>query len=297
MKLAHFSDIHVTHFPLSGKPALKRLAAVASYSLAGRGRHFEGSDQRIAKLLEDVDAQGVDHAICTGDLTGVSTEAEFNRVAELFGPRLQQPGKYTVIPGNHDRYVRGAEGLFEQHFAKLSEGGKFPFLKHLTKDVSVVAIDVARPTSLIDSSGLCGPKQREALLGILTDKSLQGRFVILALHYGLLRAEGQRDARPHGLRDDLEVTELIDRNDVTLDLVLHGHMHRPYVVNTKRRTAICVGSSTDLHVKQGCGYHVYEIDPVEHLVKISRRSWNAGPGRYEANPASPLNRTLSTRSN
>lgn len=295
MKLAHFSDLHVTHFPLSGKPALKRFAAIASYSLAGRGRHFEGSDARIAKLLEDVDAQGVDHALCTGDLTGVSTEAEFSRVAELFGPRLQQPARYTVIPGNHDRYVRGAKGLFEQHFSALSEGGRFPFVKHLSSEVSVVAIDVARPTSLIDSSGLCGPQQRAALLGILTDDSLKGRFVILALHYGLLRSEGQRDARPHGLRDDLEVMQLIDRSDVRLDLVLHGHMHRPYVVNTKQRTAICVGSATDLHVKQGCGYHVYEIDPAAHRVSISRRVWNEGPGRYEAAHDSPLNRELRTR--
>ena len=93
MKLAHYSDIHITHFPLSGKPALKRLAAVASYTLAGRGKHFEHSDERIARLLEDVDAQGVDHALCTGDLTGVSTEAEFVKVAELFGPRLQQPAR------------------------------------------------------------------------------------------------------------------------------------------------------------------------------------------------------------
>lgn len=294
MKLAHFSDIHVTHFPLSGKPALKRLAAVASYTLAGRGKHFAGSDHRIGKLLEDVDAQGVDHALCTGDLTGVSTEAEFERVAELFGPRLQQPARYTVIPGNHDRYVKDAEGLFERHFAQLSEGGTFPFLKHLSAEVSVIAIDVARPTNLVDSSGLCGEKQMAALEAMLTDRSLRGRFVILALHYGLLRAEGQRDARPHGLRDDLELMALIDRDDVTLDLVLHGHMHRPYVVKTKRRTLINAGSATDLHVAQGCGYHVYEIDPVSGRVKVNRRVWNAGPGRYEAGD-SPLNRELLTR--
>jgi len=294
MKLAHFSDIHVTHFPLSGKPALKRLAAVASYTLAGRGKHFQGSDERIARLLEDVDAQGVDHALCTGDLTGVSTEAEFARVAELFGPRLQQPARYTVIPGNHDRYVRDAEGLFERHFSALSEGGKFPFLKHLSDTVSVVAIDVARPTSVIDSSGQCGEAQRAALESILTDRVLKGRFVILALHYGLLRSGGQRDSRPHGLRDDLELMALIDRDDVTVDLVLHGHMHRPYVVKTKRRTVINAGSATDLHVSQGCGYHVYELDPASGRVKISRRAWNAGPARYEA-VSSPLNCELQTR--
>lgn len=289
MKLAHYSDLHITHFPLSGKPALKRLAAVASYTLAGRGKHFQESDQRIARLLEDVDSQGVDHSLCTGDLTGVSTEAEFARVAELFGPRLQQTTRLTVIPGNHDRYVRGAAGLFEQHFGAVSEGGRFPFLKHVTSEVSIVAIDVARPTSLIDSSGLCGPKQRDALLGILTDASLKSRFVVLAMHYGLLRSEGQRDARHHGLRDDLEVTALIDRDDVSLDLVLHGHMHRPFVVKTKRRTIINAGSATDLHVRQGCGYHVYDIDPAAHRVRINRRTWNAGPARYEAAPGSPLN--------
>ncbi len=294
MKLAHFSDIHITYFPLAGPFAIKRLAAIASYTLMGRGKHFEGSDHRIGKLLEDVDAQGVDHALCTGDLTGVSTEAEFDRVAGLFGPRLHQPQQYTVIPGNHDRYVRGSEGLFEGHFAALCEGGRFPFSKQVAPGVTIVGIDVARPTSVIDSSGLCGERQRDALLGILTDASLKDHFVVLAQHYGLLRSEGQRDRRDHGLRDDLELMALIDREDVSLDLVLHGHMHRPYVVNTRRRTIINAGSATDLHVK-GLGYHVYDIDPAAHRVRLSRRSWNVALGKYEANPDSPLNRELKTR--
>jgi 3',5'-cyclic AMP phosphodiesterase CpdA len=292
VKLAHFSDIHVTHFPLAGEFALKRLAAVASYTLMGRGAHFEGSDGRIAALLADVDAQGVDHALCTGDLTGVSSEAEFARVAELFGARLQQPERFTCLPGNHDRYVRGTEGRFEQHFSALCEGGRFPFVKHLAGGVSVVAIDVARPTSLVDSSGLCGERQRGELLALLTDASLKDRFVVLALHYGLLRAQGQRDRRSHGLRDDLELLALVDRDDVHLDLVLHGHMHRPYVVRTKQRTIVNAGSATDLHVP-GCGYHVYDIDPSTRRVRVTRRGWT-GQG-YDAQPASPLNVELSTR--
>ena len=236
----------MTHFPVvRAEPfALKRLAAVASYTLMGRGSHFHDCELRISKLLEDISGQDVDHSLCTGDVTGVSSQAEFSSVGRLFGARLQQPETYTVIPGNHDRYLRGAAGLFEQHFGALSEGGRYPFLKHVGQEVSVVGIDVARPTSLIDSSGLCGPKQREALLGILTDPSLKSRFVVLAMHYGLLRSRGQRDRRTHGLRDDLELLSLVDRVDVSLDLVLHGHMHRPAVVNTKRRTIINAGSAT-----------------------------------------------------
>ena len=292
MKLAHYSDIHITHFPLSEGFRLKRLAAVVSYA-SGRGKHFEGSNERIARLLEDVDAQQVDHALCTGDLTGVSTSKEYAEVAGLFGARLQQPEKLTVIPGNHDRYVTGAEGLFDQHFAKVSEGAKFPFVKHLPSGVTIVAIDVARPTSIVDSSGLCGETQRKALEGILTDTSLKDRFVVMAQHYGLLRAEGQRDTRSHGLRDDLEVIALVERKDTFVDLVVHGHMHRPYIVKTGQRTAICAGSATDLHRK--CGYHVYEIDPAAHRVKVQRREWNRDSRRYEAAASSLLNVELTTR--
>jgi predicted phosphodiesterase len=294
VKLAHFSDIHVTHFPLSGGVALKRVAALASYTLMGRGRHFYESDVRIAQLLSDVDAQQVDHALCTGDLTGVSTEAEFERVAELFGERRAQPQRFTCIPGNHDRYVKGATGLFEKHFAALCEGGGFPFKKRVAPGVTVVALDVARPTSVIDSSGLCGPAQRKTLLSWLTDPSLRDEFVILALHYGLLRSNGQRDRRSHGLRDDRELLELVDRDDVSLDLVLHGHMHRPYVVKTKKRTVVNAGSATDLHVVDR-GYNVYEIDPAQRRVRITRRAWSATEGRYVENRASPLNRELTTR--
>lgn len=294
MRLAHFSDIHVTHFPLTGSFTMKRLAAVASYSLAGRGRHFVGSDERIARLLEDVDSLGVDHALCTGDLTGVSTVGEFERVAQLFGPRLDQPQKFTVIPGNHDRYVREAAGRFEQHFAKLCEGARFPFAKALPGGVTLVGLDVARPSSVIDSSGLAGKEQLGRVQEILTDASLKERFVVVALHYGLLRAEGQRDRRSHGLRDDLELMALVDREDVTVDLVVHGHMHRPYVVPTKRRQTINAGSATDLHVK-GCGYHVYDLDPRAFKVRIERREWDAARGRYAARADSPLNREFPTR--
>lgn len=294
MRLAHFSDVHITHFPLSGDFALKRLAAVASYSLMGRGRHFAGSEARLGALFSDLDQLGVDHALCTGDLTGVSTQAEYRAVAGLFGERRQQPSRYTCLPGNHDRYVSAAGGLFEQHFGALCEGGVFPMVKHLEGQVTLVGLDVARPTSVVDSSGRVGSAQRRRLLEILSDAALRSRFVVLALHYGLLKSNGRRDARTHGLRDDLELLALVDREDVCVDLVVHGHLHRPYLVQTRRRHVVNVGSATDLHVRR-CGYHVYDIDPATYAVQVSRREWNDATGTYEEAVASPLARRLVTR--
>ncbi len=295
MRLAHYSDIHVTHFPLSAGFALKRLAAVASYSLWGRGKDFEGSDARIAALLADIDAQQVDHALCTGDVTGVSGLAEFTRVEALYGARLTQPERHTVLPGNHDRYLAASleERFFEQRFGALCGGAQFPLVKPLPGGVTLVALDTARPNSLIQSSGLVGAVQRERALGLLTDASLRDRFVVVAMHYGLLRSAGQRDTRFHGLEDDLEVMALLDRADVHVDLVLHGHMHGAYAVRTQRRQVLCVGSATDLH--KPCGYHVLDLDPAARTVKVERREWSRATGAYEPQPSSPLARVYATR--
>ena len=297
MRLAHFSDIHVTHFPLTaaGGFALKRLLAVGSYSVAGRGAHFAGSNDRITALLQDVDALKIDHAICTGDLTGVSTEPEFAEVAQCFGPeRLTRPDRYTVIPGNHDRYIASAAGRFERYFGSLCGEGRFPLVKALPGDVTLVCADAARPTNLVDSSGLIGTAQRAKLLQILTDPSLRGRFVVLAFHYGLLRMNGQRDGRTHGLRDDAEMLELIDRPELSLDLVIHGHLHRPFRLRTARRTIVNAGSATDLHVN-GAGYNVYDIDAATHRVTLSRRAWSPAASAYVEDLASPVTGELVTR--
>lgn len=270
-RLAHFSDIHFTLPPFSlGLSSLmsKRAAGIMSYYVSGRGRHFAGTPTRIPALLADADAQGVDHVLCTGDLTAVAAKAELDGCAAAFGARLAQPERYTVIPGNHDRYVTSAlrEQLFERHFAKVCQGAVFPFEKRLGP-LRLVAIDVTRPTGL-HSSGLCGEVQLAKLRALLQ----KDEPTILALHYGLLRPGGDRDTRHHGIRDDLALLALLDSDDVRVDLILHGHMHRAFTVRSGKRQIVCTGSATDLHVR--CGYNVYAIDPAARRLELFRREWN-----------------------
>jgi len=108
----------------------------------------------------------VDHALCTGDLTQVSRADEFEGVARVFADRLQEPNRFTVIPGNHDRYIPSAAGLFERSFSSLS--GSFPFVKHVA-GVRIIGLDPCRPTSLVNASGLCGDAQRERLRALLEE--------------------------------------------------------------------------------------------------------------------------------
>jgi 3',5'-cyclic AMP phosphodiesterase CpdA len=275
-RLAHFSDIHYTlpPFSLPTKAMLnKRAFGISSYYFSGRGRHFAHTDQRIPALLADADAQNVDHVLCTGDLTAISADEELQGCAAAFGERLEQPARYTVIPGNHDRYVRSAvsERLFERRFETLCEGAEFPFEKRVGP-VRFVAIDVTRPTGM-SSAGKCGDEQLQKLRALLAkDRARENDVTILVLHYGLLRPGGVRDSRHHGIEDDLALLALIDSDDVRVDLVLHGHIHRAYIVKTERRYAICAGSATDLHIR--CGYNVYTIDPATRRLSLERRDWN-----------------------
>lgn len=285
MRLAHFSDIHLTVPPMGQPGGLggKRVAGALNYYVGGRRRHFDAADARIAQLLADVEAAAPDHVLCTGDLTQMSWPREFEAVAELFGPRLERPERYTVLPGNHDRYTDEAveADLFGRYFGRLAAPeGRYPAVKPIGDEVSLVLVDVTRATALVDSSGLVGPRQLAELEAILTDPSLSSRFVILALHYGLLRADGRPDRARHGIRDHVALLALLDRPEVHLDLVLHGHMHRPYVVRTARRRIACVGSATDLHA--GGGWHLLELDPATKRVEVARRAWSPEAGAYVA---------------
>ena len=281
MRIAHFSDIHVTASPVrQGLKSLwgKRAGGAVNYYIGGRRRHFADVDARIRSLLADVDAQDVEHAVCTGDITQMSYEEEFDRCAALFGPRLEQPGRYTVIPGNHDRYTTAAveAGWFEKHFGAVGDRGQgYPFRKDVGA-FSFVGLDLARPSSIIDSSGYCGAAQRAALSDQLHRLTAEGRRTVVLLHYGFYRADGRPDRPRHGIRDMQALLAVLDDDAVRVDLVLHGHMHAPYAVRTRRRAVICAGSATDL-AHQG-GYNIYDIG--EDSVVVRRRIWSVEAGAY-----------------
>jgi len=298
LRIAHFSDVHFTLDPFAHpRESLhgKRLASFFSYLVGGRRERFTDVGPRIAELLRDVDAMAVDHAICTGDLTASSLPAEIDGIAELFGPRLARPERFTVLPGNHDRYVARvvADGTFERRFGTLcpARPGEFPFEKRLADGVRLVGIDVARPTSFLDSSGLCGERQRGALRDVLASDTESITFV--AMHYGLVRWRGQPDRRRHRMRDYREVMAILESTPARIALVLHGHMHGAFTVPIGPHAAVCAGSATDLLVD--CGYFVYELDLDTRAITVERRHWNRDAGRFEPSECASFERAVRDR--
>jgi predicted MPP superfamily phosphohydrolase len=115
--LAHLSDPHLPPLPaarlrdLTGKRAL-------GYLNWTRNRHKYHRREVLDALVADMQAQRPDHIAVTGDLVNLALESEF-APAQAWLESVGTPQQVTVVPGNHDAYVRATRhrfaGAFEQY--------------------------------------------------------------------------------------------------------------------------------------------------------------------------------------
>src|SRR3974390_2540466 len=102
--LAHVSDPHIPPLPrvrlrdLLGKRAL-------GYTNWVRKRHHMHRAELLERIVEDVARSAPDHIAVTGDLVNLSLPKEY-APARAWLQRLGAPTHVTLVPGNHDAYVR-----------------------------------------------------------------------------------------------------------------------------------------------------------------------------------------------
>lgn len=291
VRIAHFTDIHVTARPAEiGWRSLfgKRAVGWANLRFFGRGAAFAESEAIVRAFVEDLRSQEPHHVLFTGDLTGLSLPLEFERAHELLAPVLESYA-CTGIPGNHDVYTRGAlrARLYEEWFGTWRAGvaGSSAPVVRLVRDVAaIVAVEDVRPTGWHDSSGRIGSKQLARLETLLSSPELEGRRVIVALHYGPLLPSGLPDTRLHGLRDWAEFLAIVDR--AAVDLVVHGHLHaRAFLPRSDRRPVPLTTPGSLTHSGHERAYHVYHCDPGG--VRIEARRFAAATRRFEPWPNAP----------
>jgi 3',5'-cyclic AMP phosphodiesterase CpdA len=221
MRIAHITDLHV--FSLEGVTPRdflnKRWMGGLNLALHRGRKHQEGL---LEAAIDDINRQGYEHLLVTGDLTNLALEAEFRRARRLL-ERAGDRRRVTIIPGNHDAYTADAvrEQRFERVFADyLPDPLRWPIVREL-EEVTLVAATTAQPTPWGFASGRIGSEQRakiEAALAVAHDKN---RFRLLALHHPPVKARGS------------ELRQLSDRAQLCAslarygcDLVVHGHDHR-----------------------------------------------------------------------
>jgi 3',5'-cyclic AMP phosphodiesterase CpdA len=231
--MAHVSDLHVlSPGGFEWRRALfnKRLAGYANL-LWRRARVFR---REYLEAVLSAAAAWADHVVVTGDLTNLSLEREFEEARALVD-HLARAAEVTVIPGNHDAYLRSvhAEQRFLRHFGTFlssdlpelagdGEAGPFPCVK-LRGPIAIIALSSAIPRPPFVASGRLGKAQLAALEAILAHPAVARRTPVILVHHPPVDDR----SRIRVLRDGLVDAASLQAKLAPLErgLVLFGHLH------------------------------------------------------------------------
>jgi 3',5'-cyclic AMP phosphodiesterase CpdA len=201
--LAHVSDLHVGHSRLR--------------------------DRATAELCIALAASDVDAVLMTGDITHRGRLGELELFHHLCAPLLDT-GKVVIVPGNHDRLGDDVSDRLMGH------GGRVQISQ--LEDLHVVRIDSTgshnrNPRSSHGVLSLSDLEEIDRALADAPDSSLR----VLALHHHPLPLPDdstvERFLSAVGIASSAELrdgADLIRRVIGACDLILHGHRHRPSVI-------------------------------------------------------------------
>ena len=253
MRLAHFSDVHVTtpDCVWSRQDWLnKRLSAWINLRLLGRGFRFRCTEQVLAALRQDLLQRGFDGIVFSGDATALGFKEELTRAADLLDLRSPNLLPGIAVPGNHDYCTRASmiAGDFETTFAPWQQGlridgATYPFARRIGP-VWLVGVNSAVANRWPwDARGAVGTDQLRRLEQLL--QQLDTGLRILVTHYPVRVASGRPETKIRALRDLDELLQVARHGGI--NLWLHGHRHNTYYHSSSDQVpfpVICAGSAT-----------------------------------------------------
>jgi 3',5'-cyclic AMP phosphodiesterase CpdA len=258
--LAHLSDPHLAPLPPLRPADLLNKRALGFLNW----KRKRGSIHRaevLETLVRDLKTQRFDHLAVTGDLVNLALEAEFS-AARNWLETLGAPHHVTLVPGNHDIYVRETAQHAEREWAAYARGDareRFPFVRRRGR-VALIGVSSAVPTPLFMATGRVGAAQLAQLESILAMTAREDLFRTVLIHHPPFSGLSLYQKR---LIDAAELRAVLQRQGA--ELVIHGHHHvrsvqwlegsRPIpVVGVPSASASPRGSD------EPAAYHLFEID-------------------------------------
>jgi 3',5'-cyclic AMP phosphodiesterase CpdA len=278
MRLAHCSDLHLlSHDGARWLDLANKRWIGAMNLLSNRSRHYHV--EAFDDMVDDLNALGVEHVLCTGDVTNLALRQEFEFARAKLDRLALGPTGVTVIPGNHDAYVAEGVPLFAELFAPFSTtdpGWEWPAeadaedpaddlhwpIVRIRGQLALVGTSTSRATPWFTAYGRLGPGQLARLGQVLRDPRLAGKAVVVAIHHP--PAGKRAESRIRGLRDHAEFAQVIAQAGA--HLIVHGHEHRDMtceLVGPGGPVPVRgVASGTYCHNKpeRTARYRIYEIE-------------------------------------
>ncbi|MCB2114292.1 MAG: metallophosphoesterase [Parvularculaceae bacterium] len=302
MRIAHLTDLHL---PIPVRPSSsdllnKRILGYLSWRRTRRHRH------RIAALeaiVADCRREAPDFTAISGDLLNISLAAEFSVGAQWLKDNFE--GDSTAFaPGNHDSYVavdwanglgmfsdymlgeRAADGIFRAPAGPED----FPFVRTVG-DAGFIFANSAPPTAPGLATGRLGPGQISRIEVELDRLRAAGKCRILVLHHPVTKGVAPRRK---ALDDQDALRKAIF--DKGVDLILHGHTHRPVwtTIETRDGQRPVIGGASASHPCAHGAYRPARYNLIS-IVRACNATWRIDVDIREFDPANASVRTVETR--
>ena len=228
--LAHLSDPHLGPLP---KPRMAELVGkrATGYVNWRRKRAAIHRPEVLGRIVADIKQQAADHIAVTGDLVNLALPAEY-APARAWLDSLGAPDNVTLVPGNHDAYVRTAITYRRLHWSTYMRGDgvadtepvEFPFLRR-RGPLALIGVSSAVPSLPLMAIGRVGSWQLEPLAKLLDRCRDEGLFRVVMIHHP------PTSKRSHYLKrlvDGALFRDTLARHGA--ELVIHGHNHRRQTV-------------------------------------------------------------------
>jgi 3',5'-cyclic AMP phosphodiesterase CpdA len=259
--LAHLSDPHLAPLPEPrwGELLNKRITGYINWR---RNRRFVHARAVLATIVADLKAQKPDHIACTGDVANIALPAEF-RQGRAWLQSLGGAQEVSLVPGNHDAYVRGALALASRAWGDYmlgDDGDGLPYLRR-RGPLALVGLSSAMPTAWGLATGRLGGEQLGALARLLGRLKAEGLFRVVLIHHPPVSR-----AKRHKLLDDAWALKRVIAAQGA-ELLLHGHDHLAMLnwlagPNGTRVPAVGVPSASNApgRAKHAAAYNLYRVE-------------------------------------
>ncbi len=279
-RLAHLSDIHLGPLP---EVAYRDLVSkrITGYINWRRNRSADLHESVIDGIVADLKQHEPDHIAVTGDLMNLALTGEIE-LSRLWLEALGKPADVSVVPGNHDAYVRGALTKACAAWSPFMTGdgtvepmrpGAFPYLR-VRETMALIGVSSARATAPFMASGFFGEEQARRLGQVLDRGREAGLFRVVMIHHPPVRGATAAHKRLFGIG---RFQEVMRRHGA--ELVIHGHTHLPttYRIDGRNGAIPVVGVAAAGQAPRGkkpAGqYNLFDVSgqPGNWRIELTRR--------------------------
>ena len=217
--IAHISDVHLPTPDVKWNQLFgKRITGYLNWKINRQQKYYS---QALEDITNHIKKQKPDHIVVTGDLINLGLNSEITNAKKRFLVGLGNKKSVSVVPGNHDAYVRGAIKKVREEWQPYMSGDnqnqtQFPYVRD-RGEVAIIGVNTGVATPPLIAAGRFDKEQAKGLESAL--EKTKGKFRVVLIHHPPYVIAPQK--RLYGVRRFQDAIKKCGA-----ELILHGHTHK-----------------------------------------------------------------------